>query len=210
MRDLERVRYVTANYERLQGLKVVPSGVVLLLLSALTLLRFDLPGMAPEEEGALFGVLFFLGGIFGILVATVLGWIVGGWYERRYGKVRRSPPGRRAVALLVVGTVAFWAAYTLDATLRPPVYLPCLVIGATGTVFWWPERRFRAHYLLAATAFVVVGLLPLFGVLPRGFASEPDLLLALAGLSAVAVGVLDHLLLTKTMKALPEEEADAG
>jgi membrane associated rhomboid family serine protease len=209
VRDLERVRYVTENYERLQGLKVVPGGVVLLLFAGLTFLRFDLPGMTAREEGALFGVLFLLGGISGILVATVVGWVIGQRYERRYGKVRRSPPGRRTVFLLALGTVAFWMAYILDTALRPPVYLPWLVIGAAGLVFWWPERRFRAHYLVAAAAFVVVGLLPLVGVLPRGFASEPGLLLALGGVCAVAVGVLDHLLLVGTMRRLPEEDGRA-
>lgn len=206
IRDLERIRYVTQNYERLQGLKVLPVGVFMLMISALTLFRLDLPGMTPEEEGTLFGVLLFFGGLFGLLVAVLIGWVIGGRYERRYGKARRLRLSRRALVLIFVGTVAFYVADTVDAALPIPFYPSYLILGAAGVVFWWPERRFRSHYLAAAAVFVIVGLLPLLGVLPENYAEVPGLIFLLLGLSTIAVGLLDHLLLVRTMKQLPEEE----
>lgn len=208
VQDLERVRYVTANYERLQGLKVAPLGLMLLALAPLTLLRFDALGIAPERQEAFLAVLLFFGGMVGIMVATGVGLVVGHRYERLYGKARRRPLRRRTIVLVVVGIVAFEIGYLAYVTLQPPVYPLYLLLGLAGIVFWWPERRFRAHYLLVAAAFVVAGLLSALGVLPGSYVAQFGLLLALAGFSCLLVSVLDHRLLVKTMKPLPED-ADA-
>ncbi len=206
VRDLERVRYVTQNYERLQGLKVLPVGVLMLLISALTLLQVDLPGMTPEEEGTLFGVLLLFGGLFGILVAMLIGWVIGDFYERRYGKAQRLPLSRRTMWLVASGVVAFWVAHMTDVVLQAPVYLPYLVLGVADVLFWWPERRFRAHYLVAAAAFVVVGFLPLTGVLSENYAEALRLLFLLLGVSTIAIGICDHLILRRTLLPVPEDD----
>lgn len=209
IRDLERVRYVTANYERLQGLRVVPLGIVFLVLSALTLLRLDVPGIAFEEERVFLNVLLFFGGVLGLLAALSFGYVIGGRYEQLYGKTRRPPLRGRTVVLFLLAYVSFEVAHIADIALRTPVYLPYLLLGVVGTVFWWRERRFRVHYLICAVSFLIVGLLPSLGVLPRGYFEQPGLLFSMLGLFSIVIGLADHRLLTKTMKSLPEENVDA-
>lgn len=206
IRDLERVRYVTENYERLQGLKMMPVGVLMLALAVFALLRIDWPGMTSEEEGALFGVLLIFGGIFGCLAASLASWVISGRYEQRYGKARRSPISRWAGVLIVLGAVSFYVAHTIDIVLMTPMYLPYLVVGVAGIVFWWPERRFRIHYLFVAVTFLLVGFLPLAGVLPGNYFGEAlGLLFLHLGISVIVIGLLDHLLLIHTLKTVPED-----
>ena len=203
--NLERVRYVTENYEQLQGLKMVPVGILMLTISALTLLRVDLPGMSYKKETILFGVLLIIGGMLGIAVASLAAWVIGGRYERMYGKARQLPSSRRMVVLVVLGWIAFWIAPMTDVVLQTPVYPIYLVIGIAGIIFWWPEKRFRVHYLVAAVTFLIVGFLPLTGMLPGNYTEALWLLFLHFGVSVVVIGLLDHLLLVRTLKAVPED-----
>jgi hypothetical protein len=49
------------------------------------------------------------------------------------------------------------------------------------------------------------GLLPLFGVLPADPGEGSNLTVSVLGIYLIVGGVLDHLLLVRTMKSLPEE-----
>ena len=66
-------------------------------------------------------------------------------------------------------------------------------------------RRFAAHYLVMGEVIAGCGLLPLFGVLSADPREVTYLLPLLAGMYLIVGGVLDHLLLVRTMKSWPEE-----
>ena len=91
-RDLERVRYVAANYEHLQGLRKVPLGFLLLLTvcaALLTVYWTSINGRVPESyvSGG-FALIFAL-----VVVSIVLPHFISVRYERRFGTVQRYSRG---------------------------------------------------------------------------------------------------------------------
>ena len=80
--DLKRIRYVTANFHGLQGLKLVPFGLYLWIDAALTYLGFQ-------------NTWFIEHGVSTRLVAVVLlallYWIIAAYYRWAFGQVDRLP-----------------------------------------------------------------------------------------------------------------------
>ncbi|MDP9457863.1 MAG: hypothetical protein M3Q60_19305 [Actinomycetota bacterium] len=215
MRDLERIRYVAANYGRLQGLRKLPVGLFFLLwvaalVSTLVWTRTLEDTVVPA--GYVYAVLCLVVMIF---VGSVLLYDrIGVYYERRYGSVERFsrvPARRKALYAAIVLAVVLGSSFGL------------LVLGVAMMVAHRPERRFQTHYLAMAALLVGYGLFHMVGLVVSVTLS-PDLLdamlvlhkwgrlitLPVLGLYFLVGGVLDHLLLTGTMKALPEEEEQDG
>ena len=213
LEDLERVRYVAANYGHLQGLRKAPVGLFVWLLAAAGAF-----GLAWQPEGdaavvpaayvyavALFIVALFVG-------ALALYGRIRVYYERRYGSVRPRPrvPTRRKV---LYGTIV------LAVLNSAPLFI--LLLGAAMLFAYWPERRFQAHYVVLGALLVAYGLVFLAG-LALALTLAPGLMdvflgmhflgrlitLGALGLYFVAGGVLDHLLLVRTMGAAPGEGGD--
>ena len=212
-RDLERIRYVAANYEHLQGLRKVPLGIFLLVLAAVIVLSWfwsEIGGrMVPSPY-----VVGLVAAIFVLFIAgIVLPHFISIHYERRYGTVQRFRPVARKRMVLYVTMVL---ALILGGT------LPLLAMGVAMMVAYWPERRFQGHYVvigavavgvfLAYAASIAVYLATNGGSWPTGgtgfvLPSVSPVIFVAAYL--IVGGVLDYLLLVRTMKTAPEE-SDAG
>ena len=211
---LERVRYVAANYEHLQGLRKVPPGIFLLALVAAIYLSLAW----AEVRGAAVPVPYALGIVAAIFVLLVAGIVLPHFisirYERRYGTtVRRYGEVPRKRMILYV---------TMVLALIVGGALPLLAMGLAMMVAYWPERRFQGHYVvigavavgavLAQAASIAVYLVANDGGWPAGGAiyvvgsASPVVFIAAY---LIIGGVLDHLLLVRTMKSAPEE-GDAG
>jgi hypothetical protein len=203
--DLERVRYVTENYERLQGLRLVPFGVSMLLVPVL----YFLPPLGPPWEGAVTLALTLLG-----IGALLLSLVIRNWYEDRFGIVQRAPLGGRRSVTLAVAAAAYVASFVVVGQLvtHAPVNLPLLLFGVVITAVSWPKRRFVAHHLVMGVLMVALSLLPLAGVLETTATGGPynlPVLVGSLGLFCTVTGVLDHRLLVSIMKRLPEEDGRA-
>ena len=211
-RDLERIRYVAANYEHLQGLRKLPLGIFLLLTIFAALYSVfwtSVDGQIPES--------YVLGGfalIFAVFVASiVLPHFVSVGYEQRYGTVQRyrSIPRRRKVLYV-----------TMVLAILLGGYLPMLVMGIAMLAAYWPDRRFQKHYVMLGMLAVFVAIAHVASTfawfatgdwvwitgeamsgLPRMF------VMTVIALYLIVGGVLDHLLLVRTMKTAPEE-GDVG
>lgn len=213
IRDLERVRYVTENYDNLQGLTRVPIGLALLIVWAFFLISgFEI---SSQPVADIFITLSLLAG--GVLI--LLFFRIRKYYTRRYGRVRVFPrlfSRRRAVGGVVALTILFAGAFFvlwLGASVEL-VSLPLILLGlgAMEMIDRWPERRLRPHYFVAGALAALAGLVVLFLVLSG--IRYPDVLLlhlmsAFIGLVLVIGGVLDHLLLVRTMKSLPGDDGRA-
>ncbi|QIN83859.1 hypothetical protein GBA63_15350 [Rubrobacter tropicus] len=194
MEDLGRIRFVTENYERLQGLRRLPLALCVTAFGLLVQLDKDLLAMAMA--------------VVVIYPAFFAESIVGRLYERRFGRVRsRVRPTdyvfwAALVALVfAMDSVQMW----LDGSL---VLAVGGIVGAAYVLgaFWPREKRHgsTAYWPIIAALAVATGLLSAFG------AVAPGLFIIGLGLS-VSVGLLlDHLLLVRTFKRAPKEEADAG
>ncbi len=211
-RDLERIRYVAANYEHLQGLRKLPLGIFLLLTVSAALYSVfwtSVEGQIPEP--------YVIGGfalVFALFVASiVLPHFVSVRYEHRYGTVQRyrAIPRRRKVLY-----VTMVLAILLGGS------LPMLVMGVAMLAAYWPDRRFQRHYVVLSVLAICIALAHIASTfvwfatgdwiwitgeamsgLPRMFA------MTLIATYLIVGGILDHLLLVRTMKAAPGEN-DAG
>lgn len=113
MQDSERVRYVAANYERLQGLFRVLAGVLVLVAWAVVISPLgDIlasPGAADFITAGSF-LLILAGGTAFLLIRN--------WYGRRYGRVRAAASrgfGRRYLVRMAAGLVTLAVVVAIDA-----------------------------------------------------------------------------------------------
>jgi MFS family permease len=210
--DLERVRYVAANYERLQGLRKLPIGVLLVsLVAALVLARAWTPEDAVVPAVYVYVVLglivmFFVGAFF-------LYYSISAYYERKYGSVehfRRVPLRRKLLSGALVLAVILSTSFGL------------LLLGVAALIVYWSERHFRSHYVIMAALMIGYGTFHMLALI-AGLTIIPGLwtvawklyelgrliTLTTVGLYLIVGGILDHRLLVRTMKRLPEEDGRA-
>lgn len=209
VRSLEKVRYVTAHYDDLQGLVWVPFGVLISLVGLLAGLGFTL-----EAETKLVGDLLALGGGALILSMILARFVIQGYYRRRYGRVLEIENAffRRYKTYLVVGFPLLAAVLALELAFLGRVgslFGFVFAVGAGEAASWWPDRHFRRHWLAGAAALSACGASGFAYELISGSTLSPGyygFLLVPVGCCLTVCGVLDHALLTGTMRDVPEEE----
>lgn len=193
MRDLGRIRFVTENYERLQGLRRLPLALCVVAL-----------GLLIRLDHAFLGVAIVVVAIYPAFFAEV---IVGRLYERRFGRIRsRVRPTDYVFWAVLIGLV-FFGDSPGDGPGRSFVLaLGGIVCGAYVLAAFWPREKWRrttAYWPAIAALVVSTGLLGASGVAALGT------FVVVLGLSVCVGLVLDHLLLVRTFKELPKEETDA-
>ena len=205
VRDLERIKYVTKNFERLQGLKYTPFVVAFVFWGFALWFWFEEPNGFFDLQPLRTGVLF--------LVCFVPWFFVGPierYYENRFGLVRqrrRKTSGWGALLLTIVVVASFVVGS--PAAFRDDVGQPVLgvIAGLFAATFilydWWPKRGWLTVYwpALAILAFGVCSL-PLAGVL---VGEAFPLLIVPLGVIFFVGSVMDHLLLVSTLKIVTED-----
>lgn len=213
IRELERVRYVTENYQDLQGLRRVPAGLMVLIVYAFVVATsFEITTKFVADIVVTIAVL--------VIVMLVLGFFgIRKYYEKRYGAVRMIPKifrrrraygGLAAIAVMLV--VGYLALFMYEIQNFEPYPFLFIGLGTMEVADRWPELRFRPHYFVLGSLMVLFGLILLILMLQGSQYSEMLFLHLLTGffvLQLVAGGILDHLLLVRTMKRLPEEGPNA-
>ncbi len=196
--QLARIRYVTANFDMLQGLRSLPLGILFLLYTGG--IAGWIPLFDPRNGSMLDAVVIALG--FGLY------WWIGEYYKRRFGQVERD--GSRSWKC-VLSVVTMLIAIYIDGTGLLPVSTLSLCMGAW---FLWlyVDWKARIHYLVIGFAIAVMGLLPLIssaGMDPRRLQeSGGALFYAALGLGVIIGGLLDHRLLAKTLPPAPQENSN--
>jgi hypothetical protein len=144
------------------------------------------------------------------MVALVLTWGIGAYYNRRFGQVRSlNSPSWKSYLVGLLALISIIAAWAADITFKPPVDILGLTIAVGLALVWLqPAYRPRLHYLAVAILVAAMSLLPLLGL----FAGQPTIYLKMAGPLGIVLfllvgGLFDHLLLVRAFKALPEEES---
>jgi hypothetical protein len=118
MQDLDKIRRITINFSALQGLKIIPLGLLLIAVSLWTNSR-----SGPRRD------LLFPGGC--IVAAYFLYWLVTRYYDRTYGTIQPTPAQRRSeIVWSILGGVVGLLAFLLDISYRLPVSFVGLLLAA--------------------------------------------------------------------------------
>ncbi len=205
MRDVDRMRYIATNYDNLQGLKTAAIGLLFLGMGASDALAVLFPRSVTTVV-----LLWAMG-----LAALALFLAAQTYYRRAVGNVRYRF-GSRGRDWLVLAAIAVYLASSLATwSWRGPVDWRQVVLGAVLFAISWPDRRYRAHYLVLAALVAGAALLPPLGVLspasehdyPGTDAGVGDLTL---GLYFVIGGLLDHLLLVRSLAPIDGDGHEAS
>jgi hypothetical protein len=193
MRDLNQVRMVTANFSVLQGLKMVPLGLLLLVVTL----------WANAQTGPARNFLL-PGGC--IPAAFLLYWIIARYYDRTYGTVQAMPAQRRSEWLRgALGGALGLAAFLLDVYARPAVSLIGLmmagvILGELVRLGWNSKPLPILLYPFIGGVLLLAGLslLPAAGLdwwHPLGIKTKMLGVTATAGVLFMLFGVLGHMAL---------------
>ena len=196
MGDLGRVKYVTENYVALQGLTYIPTDLVVVGVAFLGVLD------VPSKSFVYLAAALLLG-----VASAVFTYRSAGYYEREFGRFRprQRPWTRQQKVFLCAGLLLGAVFLGLRNRLDEPVI--GTIIGVSCGILMlsvWCTRRHRlTAYWPVLAAFV-------FGVGVTVYLYAPSeawsLTVVICGLVWATAHLLDHLLLARTMKALPEED----
>jgi hypothetical protein len=198
--EQNKIRFVTANYHQLQGLRLVPLGLLLALWASLDWLGFFDPARFPPADRAT--VLTRIG--FACWLGLLLALAAPVYYRYRYGSV--EPFDRRSRnRWITAAVIGFFVLARIDRVLQWPVSLQLLLVSMALFITVWHDGRVRIHYLAPAFVWLAVSFLPMWDVSP---ALLRTMVFGLGGLTLLGCGIGDHLLLTRTL-ARPRTTDDA-
>lgn len=208
MDSLDQIRYVTKYLAFLQGLKLLPMAVALLVCSV---------GIMALGDGTL--TLVKVATLLALVEVVSLGGyaLAALYYRRVFGHARPTHSMQRRTVWAMLGTAVAFFGVGFGLLLLPvgPAWRAAFGLGALGLFslwYWrWSEKRL-SHYLYAAGALFAVGLLEGFAGPVSGWAltaspvraAVADAFLAMA-LFIGTVALLDHRLLMRTL-----HPADSG
>lgn len=190
MKDLEKARFITKNYQALQGLVLVPLGGFMVIFGIGRLL--GIPGF---QQGDCSLMLI----AFPIVIALTLA--ARKYYRQRFGEVRRETSKKES--WLVLGSVGGWFLLSmLDMTLlgNLPVSFTMLGFALFFAMIAYASDGRRLHYYFLAAGLVFIAFLPLLDVV-----GKMDLFSGqwhgnlFVGAVLIIGGLLDHRLLVHTL-----------
>lgn len=204
MNDLDRIRMITVNFSTLQGLKMVPLGLLLTVISLWGNFGTGTWRRAVIFPGTCVVVAFFL-------------YLLASWYYARYyGTVRPTAAMRRSQVIRgLLGGIVGLLAFLADITYKVPVSFIGLVFGlASLAESLWVARqtgvRVEPVSIVVAALLAGLSLIPAAGLnwwQPLGFRSLLFGVCVITGILFIVLGVWEHARLVK-MLPLPKEAND--
>ena len=197
MSDPARVRYIVQHYPQLQGLRLVPLGLVFVAIGVWHDGQlYWLPGSADG------GIRLWL--LAALAAAVLASYAIGAYYRRAFGELSFAPYRSGGPRLLAIGLVVFLSLVLQDA-FEWRISLPLIVVGILLAHVGVVQRRMRQHYLWLAAACLIMANIDSFGVPVRTQRVMLDLLI---GGGLLVAGIGDHLVLRKALRA-PDREVYA-
>lgn len=205
MKNVNEIRFVATNYFNLQGLRMVPLGLLAILV-CLWANGVKYPVSVKSYLILLFEVVVLMTAYFG----------VDRYYLHTFGKVKNSPEIKRqelifAVIFGIIVIVGFW----MDATYKLPFSAIGLIFGLGLLadyirITWLVKGRYLLYYPIGAALSIIIGLLPLLGfpgwwhaVGLKGQLFGIDLFV---GLFMIFAGIWGHIFLVRTLTPKAEEK----
>lgn len=202
MQNIQKTRFLAANYSNLQGLRTVPISLLLLLV-----VLWANTQRGPASDLTL-PILFCAG-------AILLTWFIQRYYQSHYGKVETTPRQKKVEIILGVGgSVVGLAAFMADTGLHLPFSCIGLTFSAAfliefGRLRWLEQGRYLLrNALIYASILFVVSVLPLLGFTDWwnviGLRGQLYGVLVIASVLMLVAGLFGH---WSFVHQLPAEEA---
>jgi hypothetical protein len=203
MKNLKEVRFVATNYFNLQGLRMVPFSLMLVLVSLWA------NGVKYPVSVKNYLVLILI-----LLACSIFFYGINRYYLRIFGQVKRTPESLRLEWLFgVVSGVLALGAFWLDVSVKLPLSLIGLVFAAGLLadyirITWLVKGRFLLYYPIGALLMVITSILPLLG-LPVwwhavGLRSQIFGIAIMIGVISILAGIWGHIFLLRTLPSLTE------
>jgi len=195
MQDLKRVTSITRLYPRLRGLREVPWGIYILFLAT--------------DAGARLLNTNFLMSLLPVFIVWILEWFIGRYYEHTFGEVQPTSDQQYYEKIgSVILIVAIFVAISVETAVNPPISLLLLIPSIIYLRNGLTSRHAR-YYLGAALVCAFASILPLLLSVPVSelYYTGPHnrTIWVVFGSLMIILGLLDHLLLMRTLKPLPQE-----
>ncbi|MEN8172170.1 MAG: hypothetical protein ABFS03_04745 [Chloroflexota bacterium] len=196
MSNIQQVRTLTTNFSTYQGLKGVPLGLLLSIISL----------WASAQTGPAKSILFPLSCS---LVFIYLYWVVHRFYMRIFGTVMLTRKQKMVEVLrgFVLGTAAL-AAFWIDVSLQPAFSMLGLVFAGSFLLEYLrihqqSKERLLLFYPAAALFLILLSVLPIMGINwwnPLGIKALIIGICTVAGLLIAVLGVLVHISLENILQ----------
>ncbi len=202
MTDMLKIRQLAAHYRGLQGLRMLPVSLWILAFGAVN------PIMGLPQGRLDYQCLLLVPGLAVVFVLTAL---VGNYYDRTFGWVKKLPPRNRL--LEVLGVAAFlgitYIGIMIDGMRRLPISVVGLIFAATYLIGWWMMDRLPIHYVVTAAILVVLSLLPLTGLPANGHWFDllgGSISTIILGITMIVNSLLGHMVLVRNLENLAQVE----
>jgi len=188
----QEIRFIAANYSRLQGLREVPVGMLVVFVSVWAIYNH---GPTADLTAPLLASF----------VALLLYWLTDRYYNRVFGQVKQTPSQRRrdfisSFAFSILALLAF----ALDTTEILPISALGLVFAAAlYEDFRWATQSVRSEAIaffpenfVAAVMILVVSILPVFSISwweAVGIKSQVMGVFMVIGIVLILAGIWGHL-----------------
>jgi hypothetical protein len=198
-----QIQFIAANYSRLQGLREVPVGMLVLFVSVWALYNHGPSADLTAPMLASIG-------------AALLYWLTDRYYNSVFGQVKQTSRQRKwefisSVAFSILAILAFG----FDTTEVLPISTLGLVFAAALFENFWRATEsvrgeafaFFPENFAAAIVILVVTILPLFGITwleTIGIKSQVVGVFMVIGVVIILAGIWGHF---RIMRALPVVEA---
>lgn len=195
-----QIQFIAANYSRLQGLRAVPVGMLVIFASV----------WAMYNQGDL-GVP-----LVAVVGSILLYWLIDHYYANVFGRIKQTPKMRTwELSASILGALLGLLAFGIDTARDLPVSTLGLVLALSLFEDFWratsflKEKSFSRYpeNLLAAFIILALSLLPLTGLAwwkMIGMRSQVLGILFIIGILMVLAGIWGHF---RIIRALPVGEA---
>jgi 4-hydroxybenzoate polyprenyltransferase len=187
-KDLESA---AASYSYLRGLLSIPLGILCIVAA-----------LGNVEWGPLRHAWVFVACVLAA-AAACLG--ITRYYNERYGRVTPSTRQQRrlAAATTISLAVMVGASFSIRSEAGWSLDLPVNPVAASFALFmliyYGMTVGLKAHHIVIWGSLLLTGLLPVWGDVGLGTASNVGLVLG--GVAAIATGIFDHRLLARTFRS---------
>ncbi|MFO8036084.1 MAG: hypothetical protein R6U57_05610 [Anaerolineales bacterium] len=196
MADREEIQFLAVHYYQLQGLRAVPPGLTLLLVTLWA-------NFTSRPSKTIYIPLLV------VALGAALYWFIDRTYKNRFGQVRPKQEDRlRELLVQILAAALGLAAFWLDTRSLIPVSLIGLVFaGGFAYEFlrfaWSRKGSGRVYHLIFGAMIALVSLSPLLRMGPWwkavGMRGQMVGVIVIVGLLVVAAGVVDHLYLRRSL-----------